>query len=52
MPVMILIGGAGQRVRDCSYDIIDETRQKAKIEWMRARNVRRDYITDNKTMSV
>lgn len=32
MPVMILIGGAGQRVRDCSYDIIDETRQKAKIE--------------------
>lgn len=34
MPVMILIGGAGagQKVRDCSYDIIDETRPKATIE--------------------
>lgn len=30
--VMILIGGAEQTVSDWSHDIIDETRQKAKIE--------------------
>lgn len=30
--VTILIGGAEQTVSDCNHDIIDQTRQKAKIE--------------------
>lgn len=30
--VTILIGGAEQTVSDCNHGIIDQTRQKAKIE--------------------